>query len=98
MLRYTYVLYYHAYVLSVVTERIMKLTASRLRQEIYKILDEVIRTGKPIEIERNGSLLKIIAVKHNFNKLAKLKKRRLSDEDSDHFEHIDWTGEWKGRK
>ena len=73
----------------------MRLTASKLRQEVYKILDEVIRTGKPAEIERNGSILKIVPVRHSFNKLSKLKKRRLTDEDSDSFEHIDWTAEWK---
>jgi hypothetical protein len=73
----------------------MRLTASRLRQEVYKILDEIIRTGKPAEIERNGAILKIVPVKHSFSKLSKLKKRRLSDEDSDAFEHIDWTAEWK---
>ena len=73
-----------------------RLTASKLRQEICKILDEIIRTGKPAEIERNGSILKIVPVSHKFNKLGKLKKRKLSEEDSDNFEHLDWTSEWKG--
>jgi hypothetical protein len=75
----------------------MRLTASKLRQEVYKILDEIIRTGKPAEIERNGHLLKIVPVKHHYNKLNKLKKHRLTEEDSDNFEHIDWTSEWKGK-
>ncbi len=73
----------------------MRLTASRLRQEVYKILDEIIRTGVPAEIERNGAILKIVPVKHSFSKLSKLKKRHLTDEDSDVFEHIDWNAEWK---
>jgi len=73
----------------------MRLTASKLRQEVYKILDEIIRTGRPAEIERNGNILKIVPVKHRFSKLSKLKKRRLSEEDSDNFEHIDWNSEWK---
>lgn len=29
----------------------MRLTASRLRQDIYRILDEVLETGVPVEIE-----------------------------------------------
>jgi hypothetical protein len=74
----------------------MRLTASRLRQEIYKILDEIIRSGKPAEIERNGYLLRIVPVTASYTKLNKLKKRKLSKENSDNFEHIDWTKEWKG--
>ncbi len=73
----------------------MRLTASRLRQEVYKILDEIIRTGIPAEIERNGSILRIVPVKQRFSKLSKLKKRHLTDENSEVFEHIDWTSEWK---
>ncbi len=75
----------------------MRLTASKLRQEVYKILDEVIRTGKPAEIERNGSILKIVSVSKNFSKLSRLKKRKLTLEDSDNFEHIDWSKEWKAK-
>ena len=29
----------------------MRLTASRLRQDIYRILDEVLESGIPVEIE-----------------------------------------------
>ena len=75
----------------------MRLTASKLRQEVYKILDEVIRTGKPAEIERNGSILQIVTVSKNYSKLSKLKKRKLSNEDSNNFEHIDWTQEWQSK-
>lgn len=75
-----------------------RLTASKLRQEVYKILDEVIRTGRPVEIERNGNLLKIIAVDRNYSKLSGLKKRKLCNEDSENFAEIDWTSEWKGGK
>ncbi len=74
----------------------MRLTASKLRQEVYKILDEIIRTGKPAEIERNGNVLRIVPVVSSYTKLSKLKSRKLCSEDSDNFEHIDWTKEWKG--
>ncbi len=73
----------------------MTMTASKLRQDIYRILDSIIATGEPVEIERNGVLLRIVPDKHEFKKLNKLKKRRLTDEDSDNFTHIDWTSEWK---
>ncbi len=73
----------------------MKLTASKLRQDIYKILDEIIKTGKPVEIERNGSVLRILPVKTNFSKMSRLKKHKITDEESENFTHIDWSSEWK---
>lgn len=39
----------------------MSLTASKLRANIYNVLDGVLETGIPVEIERNGRKLKIIA-------------------------------------
>jgi PHD/YefM family antitoxin component YafN of YafNO toxin-antitoxin module len=36
-----------------------RVTASHLRQNIYRILDEVIETGQPVEIERKGSVVRI---------------------------------------
>jgi hypothetical protein len=39
----------------------MALTASKLRENIYNILDEVLATGVPVEIERNGQTLRIVA-------------------------------------
>ena len=73
----------------------MTMTASKLRQDIYRILDSVIETGEPVEIDRNGVLLRIVPDKHAFKKLDKLKKRTLTDENSDNFTHVDWTSEWK---
>src|SRR3977135_1840636 len=34
-------------------------TASKLRANIYRMLDEVLETGQPLEIERNGKTLVI---------------------------------------
>ena len=73
----------------------MKISASSLRQNIYKILDDVIATGNPVEIERNGSILRIVPMKRQHGKLEKLKRRSLSSENSEAFAHIDWTHEWK---
>jgi hypothetical protein len=39
----------------------MALTASKLRENIYNILDSIIETGIPVEIERNGQMLRIVA-------------------------------------
>jgi hypothetical protein len=38
----------------------MPLTVSKFRENIYRILDQVLETGVPVESERHGKLLKII--------------------------------------
>lgn len=39
----------------------MPISASQLRQDVYRLLDEILRTGRPLEIERHGQLLRISA-------------------------------------
>ena len=36
------------------------LTLTALRQQLFKIVDKVIQTGVPVEIERRGHRLKIV--------------------------------------
>ena len=50
------------------------ITPTELRKNIYQILDKVLETGIPVEIIRNGKLLKIIAPEH-INKLDNLISR-----------------------
>jgi hypothetical protein len=38
----------------------MAVSATQLRQNIYAILDEALATGKPVEIERKGKILRIV--------------------------------------
>ena len=40
----------------------MAITASKLRENVYNILDQVLETGVPVEIERGGHPLRIVAV------------------------------------
>ncbi len=73
----------------------MPLTASKLREDVYRILDQVLETGVPIEIERRGKLLKIIPVEAR-RKLDNLTERpdflRCNPED---IVSLDWSGEWQ---
>lgn len=39
----------------------MPVTASALRQDVYRLLDRVLETGVPLEITRNGRTLRIVA-------------------------------------
>jgi hypothetical protein len=72
----------------------MPLRASALRENIYRILDEILETGVPVDIERKGKLLRIAAVEPK-SKLANLKARDLIVGDPEDLVHIDWSEEWR---
>lgn len=72
----------------------MTLTASKLRQDIYRILDQVLETGIPIEIERQGKILMIVPVEPK-QKLERLEIRDCIQGDPEELVHIDWSSEWK---
>lgn len=71
----------------------IKMTATRLRHDIYNILDNIIETGIPVEVERKGGKLRIIPEKRK-NKLDNLKKRELVKGDIEDIIHIDWMKGW----
>ena len=74
----------------------MKITASKLRENIYKVLDQVIETGVPVEIERRGRILKIVPGDENpRSKLARLEPRpKAIVGDPEDLIHLDWSSEW----
>ena len=72
----------------------MPLTASSLRQDIYRILDEVLETGVPVEILRKGRVLRIVADQPR-SKLGNLIVRESMNDDPEAYVHVDWSGEWK---
>jgi hypothetical protein len=75
----------------------MPITASKLRENVYKTLDEVIETGLPVEIVRKGVVLKIV-LDQPPSKLARLKKRSLFVGDPDDIIGMDWSSEWSELK
>jgi hypothetical protein len=72
----------------------MSLTPTELRTNLYNILDQVIKTGNPVEIIRHGHILKIVADAPK-SKLERLTKHpgtiKGSPED---LVHLDWYHEW----
>jgi hypothetical protein len=75
----------------------MPITASKLRENVYKILDEAIETGVPVEVVRKGVVLKIV-LDQPPGKLARLKKRSIFVGDPDDIISIDWSTEWSELK
>ncbi|HEV7770449.1 MAG TPA: type II toxin-antitoxin system Phd/YefM family antitoxin [Solirubrobacterales bacterium] len=72
----------------------MAISATQLRTNVYRLLDEVLETGHPLEIERNGKTL-VIAPKQELSIWDRLPRREgFIVGDPDELIHIDWSSEW----
>lgn len=73
----------------------MAISASELRQNVYRLLDEVLRTGTPLEVERGGRRLRIVPVDPP-SKVARLTPHpEAFVGDPEDLVHIDWSSEWR---
>jgi predicted peroxiredoxin len=76
-------------------EDVMAMSASELRQNIYRLLDEVLETGVPLEIERKGQRLRIVP-EERVSKLDRIVGREdYLIGDPDDIIHMDWSKYWK---
>lgn len=71
----------------------MPITASQLRADVYRLLDQVIETGVPLEVERGGHLVRI-TVQPKVHWLDRMIKRDTMVGDPESFVHIDWSDCW----
>jgi hypothetical protein len=72
----------------------MRVTASKLRENIYALFDEALETGNSIEVVRKGKIL-TIPPEQRPSKLARLKKRKsILSGDPEDIVHMDWLKEW----
>jgi hypothetical protein len=74
----------------------MTVTASKLRENVYRILDSVLETGEAVEVVRKGQVLRIVADTPS-SRLARLKKRDCIRGNPDDLVEVDWSKEWKPR-
>ena len=72
---------------------VMRVTASKLRADIYNILDEALKTGIPVEVVHKGRVLSIVP-ETKPDKLSRLKKRDYFVGDSDEVLRMDWLKDW----
>jgi prevent-host-death family protein len=75
----------------------MRITASKLRENVYRILDEAIATGTPVEVVRKGTVVRIVPEKR-VPKLSRLKSRSGFEGDPDSIIGLDWLREWSELK
>lgn len=76
------------------------ITPTKLRDDIYHILDLILKTGIPVTVLRKGKKLRISVVEETASegKLSGLKKRKLSKGDPEDFVSWDWSKEWSEDK
>jgi hypothetical protein len=68
-------------------------TSSKLQNNLDQLLDEILNTGTPLEVKRNGKRLRIIAVE-TVDKLQKLIHRpEAVIGDPDELVQISWEQE-----
>lgn len=68
------------------------LTASELRADIDRVLDDVLATGEPVAIEHNGRLLRIVADEPSTRMARLVRRPGVVVGDSDDLVHVDWSG------
>jgi hypothetical protein len=82
------------------------ITASKLRENIYRVLDEAVETGIPVEVIRKGVVLRIVP-EIKASKLSRLKKRKdfvgnpaelVQSQWETSEGRKEWLDEWTARK
>ena len=70
------------------------ITASQLRQDVYRLIDHVLETGEPLEIVRNGRRLHLTA-DAPVDLVARITPiPGLINGDPDELVSLDWSHEW----
>ena len=75
----------------------MTYSATKLRQNLYNILDSVIEEGIPVEIERKGHILRIVPEKPT-GKWDRLEPHRVVNGDPESIVSMDWSDQWNEGK
>lgn len=72
-------------------------TPSRLRADIYRILDQVLETGEPVEVQRGSRRLRIVPVATPpVARLANLQRHPGAIVgDAEDLVEIDWSDAWR---
>lgn len=72
----------------------MIVAATKLRQNLYRILDEILDSGIPVKINRKGEILMIIPEKKK-SKLERLTEHKTIVGDPDSIIKTNFDNEWK---
>ena len=70
------------------------ITATQLRNNIYRILDEVLDSGEALEVVRKGRKLLIVPAKSGRRRLEGLPRRKLTTCSFDELVETSWENAW----
>ncbi len=71
------------------------ITATQLRKDVYRLLDQVVDSGEVIEVKRKGKLIRIEPAGGE-NKLESLKPHPDTIcGDAEELVHMDWSDQWQ---
>ncbi len=74
-----------------------QVTPSQLRADVYRLVDEVLETGIPLQINRHGRRLLLVADEPVGDRLSRIHTDPdLIVGDPEDLVHMDWSGEWSG--
>lgn len=72
----------------------MAITASQLRADVYRLIDNAIATGEPLDIERNGVIVRLVPPRAT-HWLDRLPRREWTGPgDIEDLAEVDWSGSW----
>jgi hypothetical protein len=74
------------------------MTATRFRQDLFKTLDRIALTGEPLEIERNGAVLRVQLAESGGNLLDLERfagRRQLLHVPAEELISSDWSAHWR---
>jgi len=72
----------------------MVVTPSKLRENLYNLLDSVIEKGELLEISRKGKILRIVPEQRP-SRLDKIVAKKITTASDDELINTSWEDEWK---
>jgi antitoxin (DNA-binding transcriptional repressor) of toxin-antitoxin stability system len=72
---------------------VVRISATALRADIYRVIDHVLATGEEVEIERHGRVVRLSSA-GAASKLDRLVTRDVVVGDPDDLVAIDWSHTW----
>ena len=75
----------------------MSLSLTEFRANLYKIVDQVIESGVPIEIERKGVKIRLVPEKRKTKLERLIKHPGTIKGDPESLVHMDWSSEWEDK-